>query len=1049
MRIPSTALLLPLALSSACDGKEGTVDTGEIEDTEPEYNFEEGCILVDGEGGYRWVTDALVVADPGSTITLCAGEHEESIEVDKAVIIEGPEDEDLVWIGETNMAVITIQGADGVQVRNLTLHSSRNGINIDNATNTVVENVYFTEIQGTGLRAVDAEATSVTDCFFGDLSAPPVGDTGGDTGWDTDTPAADTATDPDDTDTRRETGETGWDTGGPDRPSDEWIGYGGAEFSGGSATISTTTFSQIIGFGVHFTDGAAGTLNGNTISWITYGEVTEEGGVNDGFGIWAEKGAVLTTSGNTLFNDFIAIVIDEADGTLVADTIVAGGYGVYALRGAFSFTDLILEQVYSIGILAVATGDTIVMDGITATGTPEFVHPGDAADGNSMGIQVQADDVEISNTTIDGYNATGLFLTPYNNAINGTLNNVTVNSAGRMGIYGAQGAFALTDVSVTRLRLVDDPETVNVGGSISTGFASSFWYSTVTWDGGFVQDNEFIGLLNAFSTTELGTNTAGEGVEFSGNLYHSVWNYEGTLTAYGAEFTNSAGYYSLSNSLGYTGAVVATNGTTVLDTCSFHDNLATRYYEYVSNGVVYGTESKYASQDVEMNGGSMEITGCDFENGSNGIDVYDAEVEISGSTWNNYNEAAIQVWSNTDNPLKIEDVHMADVGGNAINCYYGAIELENVTISNVNGILSDSTTYVDGVFASQSEYTNYQPAVYTNDCSLFVNGLTVDNSADQALRAYNGDVELYDVTVTGGGANDNYIDGAVEVEFTASGTPSLYVSGLTVQNHLNAPGLRVNSSSNSQGTIEVSDVSVNGSETYGVVVGPLPNTAADLSGITVTNNDGDGLYISNATVNLGVEDTADPANNVDGVSATFNGGHGLYMANSTVTAIGSTLENNVGAGAVVNSGTATLRYGNVEANGFGGTDSDAGLHVLQGGTLTGFTLDSTGNAGSGVQLEATCEATLDACTADDNQAHGIELDASTLTFSNGSLDGNLLSGISMVGSVIDLSNSSLDDNTEYGMVCDTDSSFTQCDTNTFDNNTLGDTSGCDAVTCTP
>jgi len=1026
MRIPSTALLLPLAFLSACDLKDGSVDTGEIEDTEPEYNFEEGCILVDGEGGYRWVTDALTVADPGSTITLCAGEQEESIEVDKAVIIEGPEDEDLVWTGETNKAVITIQGADGVEVRNLTLHSSRNGINIENATNTVVDNVYFTEIQGTGLRAVDAEATAVIDCFFGDLSAPPVGDTGGDTGWDSD-----------------------WDTGGPDRPSDEWTGYGGAEFSGGSATISTSTFSQIIGFGVHLTDGAVGTLNGNTISWITYGEVTEEGGVNDGFGVWAEKGAVLTTSGNTLYNDFIALVIDEADGTLVADTVVAGGYGVYAVNGAFSFTDLVIEQVYSIGILAVATGDTIVMDGVSVTGTPEFVHPGDAADGNSMGIQIQADDVEISNTTVDGYNATSLYMAPYNNAINATLNNVTVNSPGRMGIYGAQGAFDLTDVSVIGLRLVDDPEAVNVGGSISTGFASSFWYSTVTWNGGAVQDNEFIGLLNAFSTTELGTNTAGEGLVFSGNLYHSIWNYEGTLTAYGTEFTDTAGYYSLSNSLGYTGAVVATNGTTVLDTCSFHDNLATRYYEYESGGVIYGTESKFASQDVEINGGSLEITGCDFENGSNGVDVYDSDVEINNSTWNNYNEAAIQVWSNSDNPLKIEDVHMANVGGNAINCYYGAIEMENVTLSNLNGILNDSTTYVDGVYASQSEYTNYQPAVYSNDCSLFVNGLTVENSADQAVRAYNGDVELYDVTVTGGGANNNDSDAAVEVEYTSSGTPSLYLSGLDVQVHLVAPGLRVSSSSNSQGTIEVSDVSVSGSETYGVVIGPLPNTSADLSGIDVTNNDSDGLYISNATVSLGVEDTVDPANNIDGVSATFNGGHGLYVVDATVTAIGSTLENNVGAGAVVNSGSATFRYGNVEANGFGGADSDAGLQVLLGGTLTGFTLDSTGNAGSGLQVETGSTATLDTCTANDNLAHGIELNDSTLTFSNGSLEGNLLSGISTVDSVIDLSNSSLNDNTEYGMVCDVDSTFTQCDTNTFDNNTLGDTSGCDAVTCTP
>ncbi len=51
--------------------------TGDTGDTVPQY--EEGCILVDGEGGYKWLEDALEVAGEGSTVSLCEGEMDLSI----------------------------------------------------------------------------------------------------------------------------------------------------------------------------------------------------------------------------------------------------------------------------------------------------------------------------------------------------------------------------------------------------------------------------------------------------------------------------------------------------------------------------------------------------------------------------------------------------------------------------------------------------------------------------------------------------------------------------------------------------------------------------------------------------------------------------------------------------------------------------------------------------------------------------------------------------------------------------------------------------------
>ncbi|MEE2751618.1 MAG: right-handed parallel beta-helix repeat-containing protein [Myxococcota bacterium] len=1047
MRVQIPKLILPLLFVSACDGKDGKVDTGDIQDTDPSVVYDEGCILVDGEGGYQWLADAITVADSGSTITLCDGEINESVTIDKPVTLEGPEDEELIWNAETNMAALTIQGAEGVVVRNVSIRSTRNGINIDNAVDTLIENVQFLAIGGTGARAVDATNTTFKDCYFGQLEPPPFGgDTGSDTGWDTGLDT-DTDTDTGEADTSGDTsGDTGGDTG--EVPTTDLPGYGGLEISGGSATAQENTFSQLVGFGIHITDGAQAELIGNTISWVTYGEITDDGGVSDGFGLWADKGGEITTSGNLLFRNFIGIVADESDATLSGDSVVGGGYGVYALRGAFDFTDVSVEEAYSVGVLTVASTDPVVMNGVSVRGTPEYVHPGGEGDGNSTGIQVQASEATLSNLTVEGYNAMGIALVPYNNTLDVTLTDTTVLNAGRMGLYASQSNLVIENLNVDGMRMVDDPETVNVGGSISTGFAASFWYSTVDWNKGSVTNSEFIGLLNALSTITLGTDANGDGVEIAGNWYHGIWNYEGTLSISGASFTRSAGYYGLSAELyPYTSGLYATNATTIVDASHFHDNRETRYYEYTNNGQVIGVETAYASQDIRTHAGILEVTNTIFETGSMGIDISETETEITGCTWTDYNEAVIDAWSNSSSPLVVEDAQMTNVGSDVISCNYGGLDIRDVTITTAAGILNDTTTWIDGSQVDQSSYTYEYPTVSTSDCTLYVNGLEITDSSDQALRALGGEVELYDVTVTGGGSGNQSSDAAVEIEYS-SGTPSVYVAGLTVSGHETAPGLRISSSSSTEGSVSVTDAVISGSGSYGIAVGPLPGSNNTFSEIESTANASDGFYLSDAEVVFGQEDATDPANNTAGLHSAYNSGHGLYVVDSTVNAVELILSDNIGSGAVVNSSTTDLAHLTVSSNGFGGTSVPDGILVTQGASVILTEAAITGSAANGLAVDSSSSVDIDSSSSTWNGSHGIEGTDATLSISNTTLEGNVLSGLNVTNCQVDtLDNSTFTSNTEYGMVCDVDSTFASCTGNTFTTNTLGDSSGCDAVTC--
>ena len=117
----AAAALLPLAFAIGCDSTEkdgagqgnDTSEPGDDDTAEPGPDYEDGCILVDGSGGYAWIKDAIEVANEGSTIELCpTALHEETVVVDKGVHIVGPGSDQFILNAALNDNAITISSSN-------------------------------------------------------------------------------------------------------------------------------------------------------------------------------------------------------------------------------------------------------------------------------------------------------------------------------------------------------------------------------------------------------------------------------------------------------------------------------------------------------------------------------------------------------------------------------------------------------------------------------------------------------------------------------------------------------------------------------------------------------------------------------------------------------------------------------------------------------------------------------------------------------------------------------------------------------------------------
>jgi hypothetical protein len=800
-----------------------TTDSG---DTEPQYD--EGCILVDGAGGYKWLEDAMEVADEGSTISLCEGELAISIEIDSSLNIEGPGADLLTWTADVNKPAIKIVGGANISLSGFTVSSTRNGIEITDSSDISLSELTFVEVLGTGVRSIDSTNVVVDNCQF----VQPAYEGGGDTGSGTDTgeEASDSGTAP-------EFMETGLgDTGKPDEDlpyTPDPVGYGGVEADSGDITVRNSVFVQMIGFAVHGINGAVLNLSDNAIYYTWFGETDADGNVSDGFSLWVQDGAVLNTSNNSLIDNFVGIFADEGDLNLVGDFIEGGAYGVYAVNGAFNVDGVTVRNPMTVGMRLVSGTDPVTVSNTTVWGDPAFVATGEAMDGSSTGIFIGASEASISDSTVYGYNYMGLQLIPYDNEIDAVLNDVTIDNAGTMGLYCGTGDFELNNVVVKDFRTPYDPYTED-GASISSGFASSFWYSDVSWTGGGIYDSEFIGSLIAFSTLSM------DGIEVVGNTQNGLWIYESAAAIAGSTFSHSSSY----------GGIVASSADVTLTGNTFSDNLEQSYSEYDSGTVVYGYLYYYQSQDiVSYSSTRLDVNNNTFLNGSESIrSVYGKNISIENNTWENYNRNVIYTYL-PDETVYVKNNTATNIGATWIYCQNAEIEVVDSSVDGVNGYNYKQTYFQDGVETNTYEGTYYDDAIYGSSCGFYGEGLSITNAEDHMASFYDSAVEIYDSSFSNSSTQGYSEHGALDARWSNE-APSFIASGLSISGVNSGHGLRLNSTSASTGTVFLEDVTVDSANRSGIRLDSMAGNTVTLSNVTSTNNGASGLETSNTSAAL-------------------------------------------------------------------------------------------------------------------------------------------------------------------------------------------------------
>jgi hypothetical protein len=805
-----------------------TTDSG---DTQPQYD--EGCILVDGAGGYKWLEDAMEIAAEGSTITLCEGELALSIEIDSSLTIEGPGADLLTWTAEVNKPAIKVVGGANVSLSGFTVSSTRNGIEIIESSDVTLSEITFVEILGTGVRSIDSTNVVVDNCKF--LQPPYEG--GSDTGTEPDTGVeSDSGAPSQFMDTGLgDTGDTG-DTGDNEEEipyTPDPIGYGGVEADGGDITVSNSLFVQMIGYAVHGINAAVVNLSDNAIYYTWFGETDADGNVSDGFALWVQSGAILNTSNNSLLANFVGVFADEGDLNLLGDTIEGGAYGVYAVNGAFTVDGVTVRNPATLGMRLVSATDAVNVANTTVWGDPELVASGEGMDGSSTGIFIGAEEAMITDTTVYGYNYMGLQVIPYDSEVSAVLENVTIDNAGTMGLYCGTGDFELNNVIVKDFRVPYDPYTED-GGSISSGFASSFWYSDVSWNGGGIYDSEFIGSLVAFSTLSI------DGIEVEGNTQNGLWIYESSAAISNSTFSRSSSY----------GGIVGSSADMTLTGNTFTDNLEQSYSEYDSGSIVYGYLYYYQSQDiVSYSSTRLDVKNNTFLNGSESIRaVYGKNINIENNTWENYNRNVMYAYL-PDETVYFKDNTATNIGSTWIYCQSADIEVENSTLDGVNGYAYKQTSFQDGVETNSYEGVYYDDAIFGSECDFFGEGISISNSEDHIASFYDSSVELYNSTFSNSSEQGYSEHGAIDVRWS-SVAPSFIGSGLSISGVANGHGLRFNSTSTTAGIVLLENTTIDSAQRSGLRLDAMVGNTVTLTNIESSNNGDAGLETSNTDASL-------------------------------------------------------------------------------------------------------------------------------------------------------------------------------------------------------
>lgn len=742
-QLPRRAVFALSLLLVACEDAskaEGEGDTGGVEGDDGaeggEPNYESGCITVDGAGGYRWINDAIAVAEPGSVIELCPETaHEEEVVVNKAVQIVGPGAEQFVLVAPTNTVALTIT-ADGASVEGVRVESLRTAVSVEPAeiggegpSGVALSGLILATAGNWGLSANGATDLVVTDTVFGGN------------------------------------------------------GYGGLHAEGAAVRVVNGSFIDNVGYGVHADAGSSVTLEGGEVRGTL---ATNPDDIADGHGMYAIGASTIAADGVVFAdNTFVNLFAEAGDVALANSELTGGLYGIVALTGDVDVRSSTLTDAAYHGVYAATTG-AISLDAVTISGDraltvdiPDATWGVADADGAAtylgVGAFLVSDSVQVSGLSVVGYNNGGALIAGYNTTgAVATVTSSTFTDNGRKGLYISGIQTTLTDVDVTGQIEVEDygDERCGIvdryGAVINLGAA-------LTVIGGNLSDNGGYGISNVSGVV------VADGVTIGGNICAGIINFRGSAEVSDSDFSRP-GQTGLSASvLDYESNGLVVTGST------FHDSQTPTEliyeYDYTDYIVKYVYQVKYGQDIVAYAGAGIELDGNTFSLGTAGVQLIDTPAEITGNSFDGYLSDPIYV--SGAEPVRIRESAFSNFAGNAVNCYQGNITLENSTIADGTVYVEPYAYYQDDVLIFEAASEMIGRGFYGYDCNLSMDSVDASGMPGALISGYTSTAASYAL-------NDVQIDGVTTdtarnyqsaLDISASyGTTDILLSNVTASN---------------------------------------------------------------------------------------------------------------------------------------------------------------------------------------------------------------------------------------------------------------------------
>ena len=910
---PRPLLALALAMSLGCpapDDTDKTDDTGE--DTGDPVVYDEGCITVDGGGGYASLNDAIHLATEGATIEVCEGEFMEAVVVDKAVHIVGAGTELTRWDAPEGEAPFLFQEVASAGLSGMSVASSRSGIEIEASSDVALTDLVFDNIANYAITASDCTGLVVDSASL---------------------------------------------------TESQW---GAVRISGGDATVSNSSFVDNLGFAVKGTGGAELSIQANTISGTMYTELDDEGAIADGFAVFLEEAGPATLSENVFeANPILSVWAIESDSvSMSGDSIEGGLYGIYMIYGDLELLDVTITDPTEMAVLyAAPSGESLVAEGLTISGDPELVsdYAWDEGITSSIGLYAECEDISISDSTITGYNSYGAYLLG-NGADDGvlTISDTTFDNNGRRGIFSADLDVTATELALTNLRELDD----DYDGAIYIDLPAAWYHQSGNLDlsGGEISGNEGWGISAAQANVSV------TGVTFDGNHRSGLIDFAGTSSIQGNTFTNSLdeSYFGALCAYESNGMLVQENtfaGNGSYSTEQMYEDAHGNVYGYVYHDKVFDS-----GLDVYAYGATITVTDNSFSNGYLGVQIYSSDGVVQDNSFEGHTYASIYVGGEGSDAVVVEDNTVTGNIGYGLMASSADVEVSGLEINDGQSALISYDYYYNEVLQFSSSYETSYDAIYLSTASVLLEDVTINSPAGEGLYSYNSTVEIDDVTIRNASALTTYSYGAYFYHYNSA--PELYINGLTIESPQGAGGIYLYTYNNKDFTAaDFYDVEIRDAVSHGVVMSTFPGiegAAANFEGLEISGSGGSAISMSSSAATITSATLQENAGG--GISASSsalelselvlesNTTDGVTISGGTLDLASAEIVTNGGDGIDLSSCTATVEAAVITGNGgYGMTCSGVTFDSCGDNTISGNTLGENFGCDPGCELPLSAD----------------------------------------------------------------------------------------------